>query len=119
VTPADLRVLLERATPGPWKAESGYLEGPAKSGLIGGDVMEDETGTLNGFFWKDENAQAIVALRTLAPHLLDLWDAAEKYEAAHTQTCGVEHYETGVRDMENFGRLIRKSVRALREEPGA
>ena len=78
MTPADLRVLLERATPGPWKAESGYLEGPAKSGLIGGDVMEDETGTLNGFFWKDENAQAIVALRTLAPHLLDLWSAAER-----------------------------------------
>ncbi len=84
MTPANFRSLLSAATPGPWKASgrgSPDICGPGKFEYV---VQGDGQGY--GFCSPAAEADAalIVALRNLAPLLVDLWEAAEEYAAPPT-----------------------------------
>ncbi len=73
---AELRKLVEEATPGPWGINKYGAIGTGKCFIFGGQVVgaegfeEDSAGNA---------AELIVALRNHAPALLDVCEAAEAY----------------------------------------
>jgi hypothetical protein len=71
VTPADLKALLEKASPRPWVE---HFEGRTHQVIAIGDT----DGFTVGLAHSIGNGEAILALVNLAPLLIELWEAMEE-----------------------------------------
>jgi hypothetical protein len=107
MTTADLRKLIEAATPVPWTPDPDeyamFIFGRDGQGMVA--EMRGHGSNLPS----KANRDLIVALVNNAPRLLALWEAAERWLDAEAGSDPIEARHAAIR--------CNAAVRALREEP--
>lgn len=99
MTPADLRKLIEAASPAPWSCWDGF--GPDKFGMMRAERIgpnDSKSGLWSGeapghhpIAGRKEDFEVVVALRNLAPLLIAAWEVAEDAEPHFGCACAELH----------------------------